>query len=205
MGVRMRNISRRGVIPVFAALAAAAAVAGCGSSSDLAQTTPQTREARVTDTCPNITSKATFFTVKNAIAQQAVVSTDGWSCDTGDWSETGNPGKFDGQMLPASGAIPRVRFEVKEYYSSIDWTMRFVYPDGTAEVALELNSGNADDPGLENPDDPDGPGLKIRANGESVDSAVVGSLDDGGTRRDIVATVDDDPNDPAYSFTLSTR
>lgn len=196
----MRNISRRGVIPVFAALAAAiaVAVAGCGSSSDLAQTTPQTREARVTDTCPNITSKANFFTVKNTIAQQAVVSTGGWSCDSGDWSETGNPGKFDGQILPASGEIPRVRFEVDAEYSSIDWTMRFVYPDGTAEVGLELNSGTADDGG------PD-PGLTIRADGESVDSAVVGSFDDGGTRRDIVATVDAYPGDDTFGITLSTR
>ena len=195
----MRNISRRGVIPALAALAAAVAVAGCGSSSDLAQTTPQTREARVTDTCPNIDGSETmFFTVKNAIAQPAEVSTDGWSCDTGDWSEAGNPGKFDGQMLPASGEIPRVRFEVDTYYDSIDWTMRFVYPDGTAEVGLELNSGIADDGG------PD-PYLEIRANGESVDSAVVGSIDDGGTRRDIVATVDDYPTGDTYGITLSTR
>jgi len=200
----MRNISRRGVIPALAALAAAAAVAGCGSSSDLAQTAPQTREARVTDTCPNIASRATFFTVKNAIAQQAVVSTDGWSCDSGDWSETGNPGKFDGQMLPASGEISRVRLEVDSDYfdkvnASIDWTMRFVYPDGTAEVGLELNSGDTQETG------PNDPGLEIRANGESVDSAVVGSIDDGGTRRDIVATVDDYPTGNTYGITLSTR
>lgn len=193
----MRNISRRGVIPALAALAAAAAVAGCGSSSDLAQTTPQTREARVTDTCPNITSKATFFTVKNAIAQQAVVSTDGWSCDTGDWSETGNPGKFDGQMLPASGAIPRERFETNG--DPIDWTMRFAYPDGTAEVGLQLTSQQSDYDKDEEVD------LWIRANGESVDSAVVGSIDDGGTRRDIVATVDAYPDDDTFGITLSTR
>lgn len=193
----MRNISRRGVIPALAALAAAVAAAGCGSSSDLAQTTPQTREARVTDTCPNINGSETmFFTVKNAIAQQAVVSTDGWSCDTGNWSETGNPGKFDGQMLPASGAIPRVRFETKG--DPIDWTMRFAYPDGTADVRLRRTEKQSDY------DKDEEVYLWIRADGESVDSAVVGSIDDGGTRRDIVATVIY-PGDDTFGITLSTR
>ena len=194
----MRNIGRRGVVPAFAALAVAVAVAGCGSSSDLAQTTPQTREARVTDTCPSLDdSETTFFTVTNAIAQQAVVTTDGWSCDTGNWSETGNPGKFDGQMLPASGAIPRVRFETRG--DSIDWTMRFVYPDGTAEVRLRRTEEQSDY------DKPWVVSIEIRADGEGVDSAVVGSFDDGGTRRDIVATVDDYPADDTFGITLSTR
>jgi len=79
--------------------------------------------------------------VKNTLADPVTLSTSGWSCDGGKWSQTGNPGKLDQQV--AAGGSLRVRLELAGEFPQYAWTVRAAYPsgvDGAFSVALADDS-----------------------------------------------------------------
>lgn len=164
-------------------------VAGCGDGNG--DTT--SRQAHAPEVCPNINSVTVHISIRNTLSDQAAVSTDDWSCTRGAWSEGGNPGKFDGQVVPAFGSIPRVRLEAGEKTRGSDWTMRFAYPTGTGSMTVRLVFPNAVlRYGAYR--------LRIISKGQQESSAAIGTIDIGGGTRDLVATV---TQDAEKSFTIN--
>lgn len=191
--------TRASLIAIPAAACLMAGVAACGSSSS-AGTTNTTRAAAAAETCPNRSSTATYVTVRNTVAEAATLDTSGWSCADGNWSETGNPGKFNGRALPASGTVARVRLE-KVAGAAAAWQMRVTYPSGTGGTFRLHFQENYTGGGNVHTTETElgvGPGSTI------VNSATVGTVKVGGATKDLVATTSR-ASDTDFTVTLSAR